>query len=212
MPWHFLYFLPLPQGQGSLRPTLGSWRWTAPLTLGWDGDNERVVIEARELTDAVGVTNLRGVAVDEGVRHALVDGDLPGHGTECRVVGVGHVGEPLLAGEHGAEERIAKGEIEVVGDEHHGAGPEAPRAAVRFGRTLAGVRHILLTHLDFDHAGGLEDFPRARVHVMQAEMEAAIMEYLENHNADPKPFIWTKSAAEILEKVARAKQALESQH
>ncbi len=21
-PWHFLYFLPLPQGQGSLRPTL----------------------------------------------------------------------------------------------------------------------------------------------------------------------------------------------
>src|ERR1700690_3262243 len=22
-PWHFLYFLPLPQGQGSLRPTLG---------------------------------------------------------------------------------------------------------------------------------------------------------------------------------------------
>jgi len=38
------------------------------------------------------------------------------------------------------------------------------------------------------------------------------MEYLENHNADPKPFIWTKSAAEILEKVARAKQVLESQH
>ncbi len=28
-----------------------------------------------------------------------------------------------------------------------------------------------------------------------------------NHNADPKPFIWTKSAGEILEKVARAKQA-----
>ena len=24
LPWHFLYFLPLPQGQGSLRPTLGS--------------------------------------------------------------------------------------------------------------------------------------------------------------------------------------------
>jgi hypothetical protein len=38
------------------------------------------------------------------------------------------------------------------------------------------------------------------------------MEYLENHNADPKPFIWTKSASQILEKVARAKKALESQH
>src|SRR5216684_722297 len=44
------------------------------------------------------------------------------------------------------------------------------------------------------------------------ELESAIMEYLENHNADPKPFIWTKSAGEILEKVARAKQAVESQH
>ncbi|HEY4547543.1 MAG TPA: MBL fold metallo-hydrolase [Pedomonas sp.] len=35
------------------------------------------------------------------------------------------------------------------------------------------VRHILLTHLDFDHAGGLEDFPNARVHVMDAEFSAA---------------------------------------
>src|ERR1700756_773993 len=45
-----------------------------------------------------------------------------------------------------------------------------------------------------------------------AELKNAIMEYLDNHNADPKPFIWTKSASEILEKVARAKQVLESQH
>jgi transposase len=45
-----------------------------------------------------------------------------------------------------------------------------------------------------------------------AELKAAIMQYLENHNADPKPFVWTKSASQILEKVARAKQTLESQH
>ena len=45
-----------------------------------------------------------------------------------------------------------------------------------------------------------------------AELKSAIMEYLERHNADPKPFIWTKSAGEILEKVARAKRVLESQH
>jgi transposase len=45
-----------------------------------------------------------------------------------------------------------------------------------------------------------------------AELKTAIMDYLENHNADPKPFVWTKSAGEILEKVARAKQALESLH
>ncbi|HEY8382081.1 MAG TPA: MBL fold metallo-hydrolase [Microvirga sp.] len=35
------------------------------------------------------------------------------------------------------------------------------------------VRHIILTHLDFDHAGGLEDFPNATVHVLQAEIDAA---------------------------------------
>jgi transposase len=45
-----------------------------------------------------------------------------------------------------------------------------------------------------------------------AELKAAIADYLEKHNAAPKPFAWTKSAREILEKVARAKQALESQH
>ena len=35
------------------------------------------------------------------------------------------------------------------------------------------VRHIVLTHLDFDHAGGLEDFPEAVVHVMGPELDAA---------------------------------------
>src|SRR5262249_44061340 len=40
-PWHFLYFFPLPQGQGSLRPTLGSSRRmvltfsTGPCALAW---------------------------------------------------------------------------------------------------------------------------------------------------------------------------------
>lgn len=36
------------------------------------------------------------------------------------------------------------------------------------------VRHIILTHLDFDHAGGIDDFPNATVHVMNAEREAAL--------------------------------------
>ena len=44
------------------------------------------------------------------------------------------------------------------------------------------------------------------------ELETAIMDYLDQHNAQPKPFVWTKSAGEILEKVARAKQTSESQH
>lgn len=35
------------------------------------------------------------------------------------------------------------------------------------------VRHIVLTHLDFDHAGGLDDFPHATVHLMSAERDYA---------------------------------------
>jgi transposase len=40
------------------------------------------------------------------------------------------------------------------------------------------------------------------------ELISAIEEYLAQHNADPAPFIWTKSARDILEKVTRARQSL----
>lgn len=43
----------------------------------------------------------------------------------------------------------------------------------RLGFAAEDVRHIVLTHLDFDHAGGLSDFPQAQVHVLQREMDAA---------------------------------------
>lgn len=43
----------------------------------------------------------------------------------------------------------------------------------QLGFAARDVRHIVLTHLDFDHAGGLEDFPEATVHVMQSEMDTA---------------------------------------
>lgn len=36
------------------------------------------------------------------------------------------------------------------------------------------VRHIVVTHLDLDHAGGLADFPQAQVHVFEAEHRAAM--------------------------------------
>jgi len=43
-----------------------------------------------------------------------------------------------------------------------------------------------------------------------AELEAAIRDYLDRHNADPKPFVWTKSAETILEKERRALDALQA--
>ena len=60
----------------------------------------------------------------------------------------------------------------------------ADETAVRQIRALgfqpSDVRHIVLTHLDFDHAGGIDDFPHAEVHVMESELEAA---------TNPKGFI-----------------------
>jgi glyoxylase-like metal-dependent hydrolase (beta-lactamase superfamily II) len=49
----------------------------------------------------------------------------------------------------------------------------AIRQIERLGLNPADVRHIVLTHLDFDHAGGLDDFPQATVHLMSAELDAA---------------------------------------
>ena len=36
------------------------------------------------------------------------------------------------------------------------------------------VRHIVVTHLDLDHIGGLSDFPHAQIHVTAAEALGAI--------------------------------------
>ncbi|HSP80066.1 MAG TPA: MBL fold metallo-hydrolase [Myxococcaceae bacterium] len=49
----------------------------------------------------------------------------------------------------------------------------AVKQVERLGFNPEDVRDVVLTHLDFDHAGGLDDFPWARVHVMGAEVEAA---------------------------------------
>ncbi len=37
----------------------------------------------------------------------------------------------------------------------------------------ADVRHLIVTHMDLDHAGGIADFPRATVHLHRRELEAA---------------------------------------
>jgi glyoxylase-like metal-dependent hydrolase (beta-lactamase superfamily II) len=49
----------------------------------------------------------------------------------------------------------------------------AVRQLARLGIAPRDVRHIVLSHLDFDHAGGLDDFPEATVHLLGEEAEAA---------------------------------------
>ena len=41
------------------------------------------------------------------------------------------------------------------------------------------------------------------------ELIAAIQEYIDQHNAAPKPFVWTATAKAILAKVSRARKALD---
>ncbi len=38
----------------------------------------------------------------------------------------------------------------------------------------------------------------------------AVMSYIDQHNSDPKPFVWRKTAEEIIEKVGRARLALDN--
>ena len=49
----------------------------------------------------------------------------------------------------------------------------ALRQVVDLGYRPSDVRHIVPTHLDLDHAGGICDFPDAAVHVFAAELRAA---------------------------------------
>jgi transposase len=51
---------------------------------------------------------------------------------------------------------------------------------------------------------------RRGVFTSVADLVAAIDEYVAHHNTKPKPFIWTKSARDILQKVIRANSRLSS--
>ncbi len=68
--------------------------------------------------------------------------------------------------------RLGRGELLL----NTRADPEQPalRQISRLGLDPADVSDIICTHLDRDHAGGLGDFPEARVHVLAAEREAAL--------------------------------------
>ncbi len=50
----------------------------------------------------------------------------------------------------------------------------AATRVVALGHRVEDVTDIVLTHLDLDHAGGIADFPHARIHVYGAELDAAL--------------------------------------
>lgn len=55
------------------------------------------------------------------------------------------------------------------------------------------VRHIVLTHLDFDHAGGLDDFPDAKIHLLAEEREVAFAQRTRLDRMRFRPSQWTEN-------------------
>lgn len=56
------------------------------------------------------------------------------------------------------------------------------------------VRHIVLTHLDFDHAGGLDDFPNAAVHLLALERDDAVQQRTLLDRMRYRPQQWSSQA------------------
>ncbi|HEY9806501.1 MAG TPA: MBL fold metallo-hydrolase, partial [Candidatus Obscuribacterales bacterium] len=52
------------------------------------------------------------------------------------------------------------------------------------------VRHIILTHLDLDHGGGIADFPQAKVHLLDAEYRAATQPKSRRDRYRYRPLQW----------------------
>ena len=70
----------------------------------------------------------------------------------------------------------------------------AVKQVERLGYDARDVRHIVLTHLDFDHAGGLDDFPQAQVHMLASERDSARAQHSMLDRMRYRPQQWSTQA------------------
>ncbi len=100
-----------------------------------------------------------------------------GVSTPCLVVRTDH-GLVLVDTGLGVHDYLSPGSMVRAFSALLGAmGDEAASAVqqlARMGIGSSAVAHIVLTHLHFDHAGGLPDFPEARIHVHRRELDAML--------------------------------------
>jgi glyoxylase-like metal-dependent hydrolase (beta-lactamase superfamily II) len=67
----------------------------------------------------------------------------------------------------------------------------AVRQVAALGFSPDDVRHVIVTHLDVDHAGGLRDFPHAKVHVYEIEYRTAVAADLGPRPSRYSPVQWS---------------------
>lgn len=70
----------------------------------------------------------------------------------------------------------------------------AMAAVSALGFSPRDVTHVVLTHLDVDHAGGLSDFPRAQVHLSVAELAAGVRRETRLERTRYSPVHWAHGA------------------
>ena len=96
--------------------------------------------------------------------HCLLLADPAGLALVDTGIGLHDVADPLG--------RVGAAAIAAAGFQFHSA-DTAVRQLERLGYDPAAVRHVVLTHADADHVGGLADFPHADVH-LSAEEHATV--------------------------------------
>jgi glyoxylase-like metal-dependent hydrolase (beta-lactamase superfamily II) len=69
-------------------------------------------------------------------------------------------------------------------------GETAIRQVEALGHDPEDVRHIVVTHLDADHAGGISDFPDAQVHLFETELAAALERSTLKEKERYRPLQW----------------------
>lgn len=74
-------------------------------------------------------------------------------------------------------------------------GDTAAQRIEALGLRTDDVRDIIVTHLDLDHAGGLSDFPHARVHVAEAELAVAQSRPRRSDRMRYRPIQWAHGPA-----------------